>query len=242
MLRDIFTNKFILGSITLLIIIAGGCYFWYQYTTAQYEKQAAETAEFARQWEINRKANRNKAEQVAEKVSVDSATPTPYKPKADATALTDTSIDETKKPVTAAMQETDKTEEVRVSPHGFGPYPEIPKGAPIPPFHDDETKDSELLQRVAIKAWGAGERFEGGSTDSLYGKIYLHYPNTIYVEYGEPVEDEDGNVTIPITDTKGTGDVRLSLEQMKNGEIPDGVRVLSLRDDGIDQYEYLDLQ
>lgn len=56
MLRDIFTHKWILGGIALLIIIAGGCYFWYQYTTAPYEKVAAETSEYARQWEKEQKA------------------------------------------------------------------------------------------------------------------------------------------------------------------------------------------
>ena len=33
----------------------------------------------------------------------------------------------------------------------------------------------------------------------------------------------------------------VTIEQKRNGEIPDGISVLSLRDDGITPYEYLDL-
>ena len=61
MLRDIFTDKWILGGITLLIIIAGACYFWYQHSLADDRKAAAETAEFARQWERNRQAKQKAA-------------------------------------------------------------------------------------------------------------------------------------------------------------------------------------
>ncbi|MDE0087513.1 MAG: hypothetical protein OXU23_17455 [Candidatus Poribacteria bacterium] len=246
MFRDIFTNKWIIGGVLLLIIITCGCYFWYQHSLTANRKAAADAQQLLRQSEIERQAKvkSSTAKHAAEKAPADSITPTAEKPKADATATTDTSIGGTQKAVTAAMQETDKTEEVRVSPHGFGPYPEIPEDSPFDEFHFEEsdTRTMELLGRVEIKAWINGERFEGSSYDLGRGKVYLHYSNTLYVEYGDPVEDADGNVRIPITDVLGAGDVHLTSEQMKNGEIPGGVRVLSLRDDGIDPYEYLELQ
>ena len=42
MYRDFLTNKWILGSIALLIIIAGGCYFWYQHSLVDDRKAAAD--------------------------------------------------------------------------------------------------------------------------------------------------------------------------------------------------------
>lgn len=247
MYRDFLTNKWIIGGFLLLIIIAGGCYFWYQHSLTDDRKAAADAAEYARRLE-NQKAKQEAAtetETTSTQSPADSTTPTAEKSVNKVTgAETNTSTNKTTKPVIVSVQETDKTEEVRVSPHGFGPYPEIPEGSPFDEFHFEEsdTRTMELLGRVEIKAWINGERFEGSSYDSQYGKVYLHYPNTLYVEYDDPIIEADGTVRIPITDTLGAGDVRLTSEQMKNGEIPGGVRVLSLRDDGIDPYEYLDLQ
>ncbi len=60
MIRDIFTNKWIIGAISLLIIIACGCYVWYRYNTTTYEKQAAEAAQYVHLWE-NHKAKQKAA-------------------------------------------------------------------------------------------------------------------------------------------------------------------------------------
>ena len=54
MLSDILTNKWILGCIALLIVVAASCYFWYQHETSPYEKEAAKTAELVRQMEISK--------------------------------------------------------------------------------------------------------------------------------------------------------------------------------------------
>ena len=48
MIRDIITNKWFIGAIALLIIIAGACYLWYQYDTAPYRQEAAESAKLLR--------------------------------------------------------------------------------------------------------------------------------------------------------------------------------------------------
>ena len=81
MLRSMFTDKWILGSIALLIIIACGCYVWYQYTTAQYEKQYDEMAEFVRQLESQKaKQNTGVSETKITKSPAESNTPTAGKP------------------------------------------------------------------------------------------------------------------------------------------------------------------
>lgn len=49
MLRDILTSKWILGSISFLIILATSCYFWYQFEVSPYKKEAVITTELIQQ-------------------------------------------------------------------------------------------------------------------------------------------------------------------------------------------------
>lgn len=131
------------------------------------------------------------------------------------------------------------TEAMRVSPFGFGPYPEVPEGCPIPHnIWNVSDAQMELLFRVAIQKWNEGERFNGCSAGE--GKVYLHYPNTVYIQYGEPEVNDAGTITRPITHVI-SANIGLSPQQMRAGEIPAGIRVLEYGKDGIDPYEYLDL-
>ena len=145
-------------------------------------------------------------------------------------------------------------EEVPVSPYGFGPYPEVPADYPFTPFwlryqkdpeiYDakytiDRLKGKELLSRIMVKAWTQGIRdFTGGSFEATTGKYYLHLPNTIYVEYDEPYENEDGTFTRPFA-VVTSGNISLTPEQMQRGIAPPGVRVIE--GGSYDPYEYLDL-
>lgn len=52
MLRDILINKWILGSIVLLLIVCVSCYFWYQHDTSTYKEEVAKTNELAQRMEI----------------------------------------------------------------------------------------------------------------------------------------------------------------------------------------------
>ena len=146
------------------------------------------------------------------------------------------------------------TEEGPVSPFGFGPYPEAPADYPFTPFwlryqkdperydakYDTEfLKSKELLSRIMVKAWTEGVRdFTGGSFELTTGKYYLHLPNTIYVEYGEPYKNEDGTFTRPFS-SYTSGNVHLTHEQMQRGTAPTGVRVIE--GGSYEPYEYLDL-
>ena len=145
-------------------------------------------------------------------------------------------------------------EEEPVSPFGFGPYPEVPADYPFTPFwlryqkdperydakYDTEfLKSKELLSRIMVKAWTEGVRdFTGGSFELTTGKYYLHLPNTIYVEYGKPYENEDGTFTRPFSSYTG-GNVHLTHEQMQRGTTPTGIRVIE--GGSYEPYEYLDL-
>lgn len=237
MTLNIYT-KWIIAAAFILLIVSTGCILYYQQTT-QADKRAAEQADKLLQ---ELKSEKTKPTITADKESTEPPTQRTISPAEKTNSPTTQHNKNPNIPTLLTMDVPLKEKSNSVSPHGFGEYPKLPEGVPVNPFTGDETLEMELLKRVAIKAWNNGERFEGASTNSLYDKIYLHYPNTIYVEYDEPIEEPNGTIRIPITNVLGTGDVRLTREQMDNGEIPTGINVLSLRDDGINPYSYLELQ
>ncbi len=72
MLREYFTNRWVIGGFCFLIVFGIACYFWYQHELAPYEQSEAETAELIRQ------AERTQAEPTAG-APLESTTPTAEK-------------------------------------------------------------------------------------------------------------------------------------------------------------------
>ena len=142
---------------------------------------------------------------------------------------------------TGAAAEKAETTEVRVSPHGFGPYPEVPEDYPSDveweenPDNPDRTY--ELMDRVFVKLWTSGEKnFLGGSTHD--GKIYPHYYDTVYIGIKE-TRRADGGV-LRVKRRKSGPFVRYSLQELEENP-PPHIRILDLETSGIDPYQYLDL-
>ncbi|RKU25411.1 hypothetical protein C6499_14935 [Candidatus Poribacteria bacterium] len=244
-MMDKFWTRWVVGGIVMLLIVAGACYLWYHYDTAPYRREAAKTEAFARQWEKDQKAQQKRStetEQATDGTPVESDTQSAVKPINKITgAETDTSTDETTNPVTATPQKTDNAE-VRVSPHGFGPYPEVPEGAPLNPFHGNETRDMELLKRVVVKAWNEGERFEGAVIRGETGKVYLNYPNVIYVTYSEDIDEETGEATVSISGIVAGPSLSEEVgRSVLKGNIPAGYTLIDYDKAGIVPSEYLNL-
>lgn len=59
MLRDILTNKWIVGGSVLIVIVAVSCYLWYQYDLSPYKKEAANTDELVKQLETTENTDSN---------------------------------------------------------------------------------------------------------------------------------------------------------------------------------------
>lgn len=133
--------------------------------------------------------------------------------------------------------ETD-THVVRVSPYGFGAYPEIPPGAPIAPFEESDSLNMELLGRVMVKKWNEGYAFTGGMIESQTGKVYLNYTDVLYVSWEDEVSEEN---TRSLTRVAGGGNVKLTPEEMEKGQVPSGYTIIDFESAGIDPYKYLDL-
>ena len=98
--------------------------------------------------------------------------------------------DEEKALLTAEVVE----ETQRVSPFGFGPYPEVPSDFPHEPiweedmetnisqFGSEAMKEAELMDRVLIKLWNQGHSATSVSKHSN-GLVYPSFPNTVFVRW-----------------------------------------------------------
>jgi len=249
MYRDIFMNKWVLGGVGFLIMLSIACYFWYQHDTAPDRKAAAEAEKLLRQSEIAKKVSDadSVAEQAADE-SVESNTLTAEKPITEATAKMAKDTD-----MAREMWEKDIPEVVRVSPHGFGPYPEVPADyrAQCGPTSWQQVelyglppaiRGVELIERVTLKLWKEGDtQVRGGTLKN--GKVYVNYPNHAYVRW-TTVTDAEGNTIRVLSSWSSGGDLpKPTREQMHNSYIPPGVRVtdLDVEDPGIEPYAFLGL-
>lgn len=242
MSRDILTNKWVLGGIGFLIVFAVGCYFWYQHDTAPDRKAAAEAQELLRKSEIAKRVSDTDSEvERAADVPVESTTPSVEKQRFDTTAEVekDGILDETDVTPTSQSQEADK--EVRVSPYGFGPYPELPPGFPENYWDTrSRNKEAELLGRVRIKLIEQGKNVTGAGM--VNGLVYPTIPGTIYVEWDEVgTERYIANIIgdpFTIRSIPGYLPGRIFSEK----DIPAGIEVINYPDGGIDPYQFLGLK
>ncbi len=131
----------------------------------------------------------------------------------------------------------------------FGPKkierPQVPPDFPFPVVWLQPEKKTvsinELTQRelwglVMVKKWKEGNRFVGADMDMNNGKVYLYYPNVVYVKW-EDTQLPDGTITKHASEISG-GDSTIT-DQIREGILPPGVLVLDMDASGIDPYEYL---
>ena len=101
----------------------------------------------------------------------------------------------------------------------------------------NELTQRELWGLVMVKKWNEGDRdFVGTSMDMDTGKVYLYYPNVVYVKW-EDTQLPDGTITKYVSDISG-GDSTIR-DQVSEGILPPGVLVLDMDSWGIDPYAYL---
>lgn len=247
MFHDLFSNKWILGGISLLMIIAGVCYFWDQHTRAQYEREAAETADVVRQWELLQKLKRTRQTEHAPKVTAYSTTQTYEKPiiTADAEVSKNTKA-EIQAQQNETLVETAAVGEVRVSPYGFGPYPEVPAGMSMNTF-PAPSANHELMRRVRIELLSQGINVVGATMED--GIVYPVIKGIGYVKwdsYWRPT----GKVTY-ISRYKGHSEDGARLESIRfnkkkgksltRADVPPDIKLISFEEGGIDPYQFLDL-
>ena len=245
MYRDFLTNKWVLGGVGFLIVLAVGCVFWYQHGTADERKAAAEAEELLRQSEVAKKVSDtdSEVEQAADVALSESATPTAEKPKTEIKDefKKDVTSDKTSVNLTQQTQGIDK--EVHVSPYGFGPYPELPPGFPED-YWDKRSgnKDNELLARVRIKLVEQGKNVTGAGM--LYGLVYPTIPGTIYVEWKWDEVEKERYVGLMMGDPFTINSIpgHSPGRRLREKDIPAGIEVINYLNGGIDPYQFLDLK
>lgn len=233
MLRDILSNKWIIGSFGFLIVFGIGCYFWYQHELAPYKQEAAEAKHLL---EASQKA--------ADVPHTSSIKGTPANRAANATNTAPESTDSSKSQKAASLEKTDA--DVPVSPYGFGPYPEIPEGFGHVTW-SRRSRDSELMKRVRIELFSQGVDVRGSTME--YGKIYPTIKGIIYVRWDT---DSDGKRYIcELLCTSEDGDRLSAIREAKfnrgeddsltKADIPSDIKIVPYEEGGINPYEFLGL-
>ena len=258
MLRDLLSSRLIQGGLVFFVLVVGGSllYSWHA-------RRTTEVPEFGKKPLAveslkNKQATGTAPVDFQTEGSVDTPdenTDTQMPDTTDALPNETENLDlaDAFLPEDFASEET-PAEDVPVSPFGFGPYPEVPADYPhgvswinpseklLRPERREHRKRLELIDRVMVKAWTNGDHNFVGATGngSGDGKVYLTYPNVIYVEYGEPEENDEGVLIRPIKDALSASHT-FAPGEMRNGVIPSGLTVIEYDDAGYDPYTYLDL-
>lgn len=249
MIQELIFNKWILGGFCFLVIFSGVCYLLYEHTIASYSRHLAET-DVRSQLDLFKKDHTNKQQKVL----------TPVMPKSEEN-LSESTENRTEKTdiflQDIAQDDIDVSTEQRlaepierpVSFNGFGPFPEIPDDYPaqnIWDYPESLTVAHELLLRVQIKLWKQGIHALGGAM--VDGKIYVNIPGTVYVEWKNRVRS-DGTVVryaIGLSGDREAGkvlrDIIESKGELRERDVPSGIKVIDSTDGGIDPYQFLDLK
>lgn len=144
---------------------------------------------------------------------------------------------------------------VAVSPHGLGPYPEIPEGWNPNAFDGEMTIGQELIERVRIKMFNEGIYTYGGTIANGTGLVYPITRDRVYIRWAEAVLPSLGKTRYAqlirghpdiVAEIKSNARARLSdlPEQMRpitEVDIPEGINVLA-ESDGIAPYDFLNLE
>ena len=148
----------------------------------------------------------------------------------------------------------------KVSPHGFGPYPELPDRWPSNYWSKPMTREQELIGRVRIKLYNEGKWADGITIDHGTGLVHPIYKGTIYIRWGT-FTGVGGNTKRYIASAKGHPETMKSIEhlqivgtsQLRNGlnfqnlgvsesDLPPGINFMSYEEGAIDPMEYLGLK
>ena len=233
MSREILTNRWFLGGCGFLIAFGIACYFWYQHELAPYRQQAADAQQ---QLEASQKTK--------DASHTDSLKPAPADETTDTTETVSENINDSNSQNVVPAEKTGA--DVPVSPHGFGPYPEIPEGFGHVTWAR-RSRNSELVMRVRIKLFSQGMDVRGATME--YGKIYPTIKGILYVRWD--IDDDGEKYICETLCTPEDGDRLSAISEAKfnrgeddsltEADIPPDIKIVPYEEGGIDPYEFLGL-
>ena len=250
MIRYIVLNKWFFFGFGFLVIFAGLCYLWFQHTTTSYKRDLLESEGVVLQTDTPQNLHRSIETEVSVSKMSDSVanTSAPTEMMAVKTGVIVKNVDQNE--TTKLIQKHEpETAEVRVSPHGFGPYPEIPADYPrqdLWDYPDFVTAEHELLLRVQVKLWKQGVQTAGGGM--IDGRIYPNIPGTVYIKWENRVRT-DGTVeryALRMYGDPYAGKILRDIINLKGelheNDIPKEINVIEADEGGIDPYQFLDIK
>lgn len=247
MIRDILTNKWAIGAVSLLLIIAAGCYVWYQHTTAVHKRELERTFVLLKQWRnhkktekpitVDKSSTQASAKATTAEKTINASTINTKETENEGYFLTDNIYIGSKPPPIPVSRD-----EV-ISPYGFGPYPELPEGfGPI--TWPRKSADSELRIRVKIKLLKQGIPVEGSVMSN--GLVYPIIKGIRYVTWGETSDGQrylrrsrghpdDSDYLRSIANEKEEQG-----ETLTQDDVPH-IKLIPMEEGGIDPYTFLNL-
>lgn len=223
MLHNVFTSyKWLIGSVVFLILITVGFVIWQHYDLKSFNKRYSISDVPVEQKGISKKTEPKVSTQQTIDASAENKTLTVEQPATESNV-------------------PDKNEEsatVRVSPYGFGPYPEIPKEWNYPNLWENiRDRNHELLQRVSVRMWNEGRRWSSIGMEGD-GLITVVEPGTVIVEW-ETARDGTKRIWRVLGDPKDniSPGVYTSLS-----DFPSHLNIVNREDVAIDPYEYLGIE
>ena len=130
-------------------------------------------------------------------------------------------------------------------------YPEVPDDYPFntpiwlrseverPRMPSEQLEERILLNMVMVKLWSEGDHdFTAAVIEN--GIFYPIYPDVAYVAWDQ-YEAPDGTIHQYVSEvlTTSDNDSDKIMDQLNNGEIPEGIRIVDYKSAGIDPYEFL---
>lgn len=255
MFRYVFSSRVTLAALAFFVLVVGGSLLYYWHTLHTTENEMQRHDQFLQGLE-NRESkpdtSTGQATPIESAVSTKQGTDT-----ADATntvqvqakTSTNTSQNKSLSEVSVSniegeiLAEEDKAE-IRVSPHGFGPYPEIPPDFPVQDiFRDPRSASSELRDRVYVKLWKQGVRPDGITIRYDSGLVYPVVRGTVYLKWrvlssGKRYVGRISGHPATVSSLRESSSGRLGM--IFEEDIPPGIEVLDYSE-GINPYEFLDL-
>ena len=225
MIRDIFTNKWIIGAVFLLLIFAGACYWYYQQGVAIHKRAVEQADKVFQEWEADKAKTPTTADKEVTNTPAESTTSTAEKPITDEVTPDEVVV-------------TEPADIPKMSKFGLGPLPEIPKDWNDPYLWKGcKTIESELLTRVIIKMHNEGiyDKYSSVGIDYGTGLIAPIEHGSLLVEL-----ETDKNGEQRIWGVKGHPSIVKPYECLS--EIPSHIKVVTREEISFDPYEYLGLQ
>lgn len=254
MFRKIFSSWGIIFGFAFFVLIVGGVqwYSWHDHRDSAAEM--ARTSQFLQQLRNKKDARTTQDTTIpTDAETLESAetsietddTSSEMSEKTEALPVFDDLIDAFL-PNDIVTEDREEPEDVPVSPHGFGPYPEVPIDYPklMTPtwikYDGQQSRDFELMDRVLIKLWNQGDHDVSGAF-MKNGFVYPLYPNTAYVTY-DYADMLDGTFRRFIRSANGPlGTTPILPPEGGPPVLPEGVEAMDMDNAGINPYKFLDL-